>query len=169
MIFGRKPKTKKTKKKQNPAACCLGTMTWGGKQNDAKDASEQLSYAFDNGVNWFDTAEIYAIPPSKETSGNTDRCIAPWLAQRDRTKVIVATKVAGFGNDYLRKGKEKGEKEGGLVSFFFFHARARSHSSSTLLLLSHFSPSFLPLLLKIINALFFISQEARSPASQRPK
>ena len=81
-------------------------MTWGGKQNDAKDAADQLSFAFDHGVNWFDTAEIYAIPPSKETSGNTDRCIAPWLATRDRTKLIIATKVAGFGNDYLRTGGE---------------------------------------------------------------
>lgn len=90
-------------------------MTWGGKQNDAKDAFDQLSYAFDRGVNWFDTAEIYAIPPSKETSGNTDRCIAPWLAKQDRTKVIVATKVAGFGNDYLRKGKRMRKKR-----LFFF-------------------------------------------------
>ena len=96
------PRPRQKKKK----ACCLGTMTWGGKQNDAKDAHDQLSYAFDRGVNWFDTAEIYAFPPSKETSGNTDRCIAPWLAKQDRTKIIVATKVAGFGNDYLRKGGE---------------------------------------------------------------
>lgn len=86
-------------------ACCLGTMTWGV-QNTAQDAMDQLSYAFDNGVNWFDTAEIYAIPPSKETAGKTDRCIAPWLATKDRTKVIVATKVAGFGNNYLRAGGE---------------------------------------------------------------
>lgn len=77
-------------------------MTWGGKQNDAKDAMNQLSYAFDRGINWFDTAEIYAIPPTKETAGNTDRCIAPWLAKQDRSKVIVATKVAGYGNDFLR-------------------------------------------------------------------
>ena len=64
------------------------------------------SYAFERGVTWIDTAEIYSIPPNKETQGNTDRCIAPWLAKQDRSKVILATKVAGFGNDYLRKSGE---------------------------------------------------------------
>jgi aryl-alcohol dehydrogenase-like predicted oxidoreductase len=83
--------------------CCLGTMTWGGSQNTETDAHAQLSYAFDQGINWFDTAEIYPVPPSKETQGNTDRYISTWLKTRRREDIIVATKVSGYGRqDYLR-------------------------------------------------------------------
>ncbi|MCO5579893.1 hypothetical protein L7F22_033757 [Adiantum nelumboides] len=73
-------------------------MTWGN-QNTEKEAHEQLSYAFDNGVNIFDTAEMYPVPVSKETQGNTDRIINPWLKTRPRDKVIIATKVAGFSTN----------------------------------------------------------------------
>ncbi|KAJ7526049.1 hypothetical protein O6H91_17G079400 [Diphasiastrum complanatum] len=81
----------------------LGTMTWGV-QNSEKDAHEQLSYAFDNGVNVLDTAEAYPVPPSKETQGRTDQYIASWLKERPRDKVIVATKVSGYSErqSYLR-------------------------------------------------------------------
>lgn len=73
----------------------LGTMTWGN-QNTEKEAHEQLSYAFDNGINILDTAEMYPVPVSKEREGNTDRIINPWLKTRARDKVIIATKVSGF-------------------------------------------------------------------------
>jgi aryl-alcohol dehydrogenase-like predicted oxidoreductase len=73
---------------------CLGTMTWGGAQNTDEDAREQLDVAFnDYGVNFIDTAEIYPVPPSKETQGNTDRAIAKWLKGRDRSDVVLASKV----------------------------------------------------------------------------
>ena len=47
---------------------CLGTMTWG-EQNSEKDAFEQMDYAFELNVNFWDTAEIYAIPPKETTNG----------------------------------------------------------------------------------------------------
>ena len=49
---------------------CLGTMTWG-EQNSQKEAFDQMNYAQENGVNFFDTAELYSIPPKKETYGKT--------------------------------------------------------------------------------------------------
>lgn len=79
----------------------LGTMTWG-KQNTEKEAHEQLCYAFDNGINILDTAEIYPVPPSIETQGNTDRIINPWLKTRPRDKVIIATKVSGYSERETR-------------------------------------------------------------------
>lgn len=84
--------------------CCLGTMTWG-QQNTEAEAHEQLDYAFENGINFLDTAEIYPVPPVKETQGLTDRYIGSWFASRqNRDKVVLATKVSGYGRQsYLRK------------------------------------------------------------------
>eukprot|EP00249_Psilotum_nudum_P012528 c23835_g2_i1 orf=99-1382(+) len=81
----------------------LGTMTWG-KQNTEKEAHAQLSYAFDNGVNILDTSEMYPVPMSKETWGNTDRIIGSWLKFRPRDTVIIATKVCGYSerSTYVR-------------------------------------------------------------------
>jgi aryl-alcohol dehydrogenase-like predicted oxidoreductase len=80
---------------------CLGTMTWG-QQNTIEDAKAQLDLAFDKyGLNFIDTAEMYPIPAKPTTQGDTDRYIAEWLKTRDRSKVIVASKVAGFGGDRL--------------------------------------------------------------------
>ena len=76
---------------------CLGTMTWG-EQNSQADAHRQLDYAVDQGVNFIDTAELYAIPPKAETHGATERYIGNWLRHRsDRDKLVIASKVAGPG------------------------------------------------------------------------
>eukprot|EP00271_Cylindrocystis_brebissonii_P010449 TRINITY_DN26637_c0_g1_i1.p1 TRINITY_DN26637_c0_g1~~TRINITY_DN26637_c0_g1_i1.p1 ORF type:complete len:444 (+),score=56.79 TRINITY_DN26637_c0_g1_i1:124-1455(+) len=85
----------------------LGTMTWGS-QNTEAEAHAQLSYAFDNGVNMLDTAEVYPVPPSKDLQGTTDRFISTWLKDQPRDKVLVATKVAGYSgtNNYLRSSGE---------------------------------------------------------------
>ncbi|KAH7332222.1 hypothetical protein KP509_20G076400 [Ceratopteris richardii] len=72
-------------------------MTWGN-QNTKKEAHEQLSYAFDNGINILDTTEVYPVPIKNETQGNTDRIINPWLKTRVRDKVIIATKVVEFSD-----------------------------------------------------------------------
>ncbi|WP_395664687.1 aldo/keto reductase [Methylocella sp.] len=87
------------------SAICLGTMTWG-QQNDEADGHAQLDYAFGHGVNFLDTAEMYAIPPKPETQGTTERIIGSWLAARkNRDKVILATKVSGRGSaNWLREG-----------------------------------------------------------------
>ncbi len=74
---------------------CLGTMTFG-EQNSEADAHGQLDYAVDQGINFIDTAELYAIPSKKENNGLTETFIGTWLKNRtDRDKLIIATKIAG--------------------------------------------------------------------------
>ena len=73
----------------------LGTMTWG-EQNNLQQACEQMDYALKRGVNLFDVAEMYPVPPRPETVGETERCIGEWFAQSGkRQEVILATKVTG--------------------------------------------------------------------------
>ena len=74
---------------------CLGTMTWG-EQNTQKEAFEQMDYAVDQGVNFFDTAELYAVPMKPETRGKTSQYIGEWfLKSKKRNKIVLADKVAG--------------------------------------------------------------------------
>lgn len=80
---------------------CLGTMTWG-EQNSEAEAHEQLNYAFSRGVNFIDTAELYAIPPRAETYGLTERYIGTWLQKRgQRDDIILASKIAGPGPGWI--------------------------------------------------------------------
>ncbi|MAR77328.1 MAG: NADP(H)-dependent aldo-keto reductase [Gammaproteobacteria bacterium] len=88
---------------------CLGTMSFG-EQNSEKDAHEQLSFAADHGVNFLDTAEMYAIPPKEETQGLTEKYIGTWIEKNSRDKYIIATKVAGPGMDYVRNGSRLSKK-----------------------------------------------------------
>ena len=84
---------------------CLGTMTWG-EQNTELEAFEQMDFALDLGVNFWDTAELYAVPPRKETYGDTEEIIGNWFEKtKKRDKVVLATKVAGPARDYLRSGE----------------------------------------------------------------
>ena len=84
---------------------CLGTMTWG-EQNTQDEAFEQMDLALSNGVNFWDTAELYAVPPRKETYGDTEEIIGNWFEKtKKRKEVILATKVAGPARDYLRNGE----------------------------------------------------------------
>tara|TARA_B100001175_G_C19467836_1_gene620108 strand:- start:566 stop:1600 length:1035 start_codon:yes stop_codon:yes gene_type:complete len=84
---------------------CLGTMTWG-EQNTQKDAFEQMNYALDQGVNFWDTAELYAVPPKEETFGHTETIIGNWFEKnKKREKIILATKAAGPARKYLRNGE----------------------------------------------------------------
>ena len=77
------------------SAICLGTMTWG-QQNTEAEGHAQMDYALDRGINFFDTAELYSIPPKAETQGSTERIIGSWFAARgNRDKVILASKVVG--------------------------------------------------------------------------
>ena len=83
------------------SAICLGTMTFG-EQNSEHEAHQQLDMALDHGVNFLDTAELYPVPPKPETQGLTETFIGSWLKKRNaRDKVIIATKVAGPGRDWL--------------------------------------------------------------------
>jgi aryl-alcohol dehydrogenase-like predicted oxidoreductase len=88
---------------------CLGTMTFG-EQNSEAEAHAQLDYAFDAGVNFIDTAEMYPVPPRAETYGQTERYIGSWLRRSGRRdRVILATKVMGPSEDlhYVRDGSTR--------------------------------------------------------------
>ncbi len=92
---------------------CLGTMTWG-EQNTEKEGFDQMDLAVDEGVNFFDTAELYSVPPRKETWGVTETIIGNWLSRKKcRDKIIIATKVVGrsgmkwFRNKETRLNKEQ--------------------------------------------------------------
>ena len=83
---------------------CLGTMTWGT-QNTEKDAFEQMDYAVSRGINFFDTAEIYSVPPTSDSYGKTEVMIGNWFEKRkNRDKIILASKIAGPGCDWIRGG-----------------------------------------------------------------
>jgi len=89
----------------------LGTMTWGW-QNSQTEGFEQMDYAVDQGINFFDTAEMYAIPPSEERFGTTETIIGNWFASRsNRDKVILASKISGPGLPWLRTGNDRINKE----------------------------------------------------------
>ena len=82
---------------------CLGTMTWG-EQNTQDEGFEQMDYALDQGVNFWDTAELYAVPPKAETYGHTEIIMGNWFKKsKKRDKVILATKVAGPMRAYLKR------------------------------------------------------------------
>ena len=88
---------------------CLGTMTWGG-QNSQSEAFDQMDYAFEKGINFFDTAEMYAIMPSKERYGKTEEIIGNWFKQTGKRKdIILASKIASKsdGIEWVRDGGKK--------------------------------------------------------------
>ena len=90
---------------------CLGTMTWG-EQNSEKDGFDQMDYALDKGVNFFDTAELYSIPPKKNTYGKTEEIIGNWFVKRkNREKVILASKISGPGLNWIRGGGNQYDKK----------------------------------------------------------
>ena len=93
---------------------CLGTMTWG-QQNNQAEAFEQMDYALAQGVNFFDTAELYSIPPQAATQGSTETIIGNWLQQSGkRNEIILASKIAGPGSgwiDHIRNGQSRFDRQ----------------------------------------------------------
>lgn len=88
---------------------CLGTMTWG-RQNTEAEGHQQMDMALDHGVTFFDTAEMYAVPPTAETYGKTEEIIGTWFKARgNRDKIVLATKVIGPGSrfPYVRGGTSR--------------------------------------------------------------
>lgn len=97
----------------NVSVICLGTMTWG-QQNTEAEGHEQMDFALTQGVNFFDTAEMYPVPPMKETYSLTEQIIGSWFkARKNRDKVILATKVLGRSNNfnYARGGETRLDKK----------------------------------------------------------
>ena len=89
----------------NVSTICLGTMTWG-EQNTQSEAFEQMNYSLENGVNFWDTAELYAVPPKAETYGHTETIIGNWFEETKKRKdVILASKVGGPSSKYMRNGE----------------------------------------------------------------
>ncbi|MFT6072247.1 MAG: aryl-alcohol dehydrogenase-like predicted oxidoreductase [Alphaproteobacteria bacterium] len=83
---------------------CLGTMTWGS-QNNQEEGFEQMDYAIENGVNFFDTAELYPVPPKADTKHRTETIIGNWFEKTGkRSDVILASKVKGGGISHIRDG-----------------------------------------------------------------
>jgi aryl-alcohol dehydrogenase-like predicted oxidoreductase len=70
-------------------------MTWG-RQNNEQEGHDQMDYAVENGINFFDTAELYPVPPRKEEQGETERIIGTWFKKTGKRKdIILASKIAG--------------------------------------------------------------------------
>jgi aryl-alcohol dehydrogenase-like predicted oxidoreductase len=84
---------------------CLGTMTWG-KQNTEAEGHQQMDYAVAEGINFFDTAEMYAVPPDASTYGKTEEIIGTWFKKTGkRNDIVLASKVAGGGRPWVRGGR----------------------------------------------------------------
>ncbi|CAN7236578.1 aldo/keto reductase [Phyllobacterium sp. LjRoot231] len=119
---------------------CLGTMTWGV-QNTEADAHSQIDYALDAGINFMDTAEVYAIPSSADTYGKTESYIGTWFKKTGkRDKFVLASKISGGGNSWIRNGTRPDRKtvreavEGSLkrlqtdyIDLYQIHYAARGH------------------------------------------
>lgn len=84
---------------------CLGTMTWGS-QNSEAEGHEQMDYAVEHGIDFFDTAEMYPTTPlSKDTFGRTEEIIGTWFRKSGkRDDIILATKITGEGSSMARDG-----------------------------------------------------------------
>lgn len=90
----------------NVSKVCLGTMTFG-EQNSQDEAFAQMDFAVENGVNFFDTAEMYPVPGRAATQGNTEKIIGNWFEESGkRDEVFLATKVVGKGVKWIRKGPD---------------------------------------------------------------
>ena len=89
---------------------CLGTMTYG-EQNTEADGFAQMDYALERGINFFDTAELYSIPPKAETAGSTETIIGNWMKARGkRNEIVLASKVVGrSGMTWFRDDKSPSE------------------------------------------------------------
>ena len=89
----------------NVSTICLGTMTWG-EQNTQSEAFEQMNFSLENGVNFWDTAELYAVPPKAETYGHTETIIGNWFEETKKRKdIVLASKVGGPSRKYMRNGE----------------------------------------------------------------
>jgi aryl-alcohol dehydrogenase-like predicted oxidoreductase len=79
---------------------CLGTMTFGS-QCDEKTAFKIMDKAYESGVNFFDTAELYPVPPEEKLAGLTEEMVGRWLKSKPRESLILATKIAGAASGWF--------------------------------------------------------------------
>ncbi|MGB5437332.1 MAG: aldo/keto reductase [Maribacter sp.] len=94
---------------------CLGTMTWGN-QNTEAEGHEQMDYAVDQGINFFDTAELYPIPAHPDRYAHTEMIIGNWFKKnKNRDQVVLASKIAGNG-DYSKFIRTTGFSKEAIIS-----------------------------------------------------
>jgi aryl-alcohol dehydrogenase-like predicted oxidoreductase len=86
---------------------CMGTMTFGSQADEATSV-RILDKAFDAGINFFDTAENYPVPPSEDWAGRTEEILGRWLKTKRRDAVILATKVCGPSHGWIRGAQRAG-------------------------------------------------------------
>ncbi|MEM9988250.1 MAG: aldo/keto reductase [Pseudomonadota bacterium] len=88
------------------SSLCLGTMMYGDQINEA-ESKKQMDQCFERGIDFFDTAELYTIPPKEQTQGESERIVGRWIKEKGcRDKIVLATKVTGRStNRYLRKNE----------------------------------------------------------------
>jgi aryl-alcohol dehydrogenase-like predicted oxidoreductase len=86
---------------------CMGTMTFGS-QADEKMSLRILDQCFDAGINFYDTAENYPVPPDTKWVGRTEEIIGRWLETKDRDSVIIATKVCGPSHGWITASQRAG-------------------------------------------------------------
>ncbi|MCF6340307.1 MAG: aldo/keto reductase [Sulfurimonas sp.] len=79
---------------------CLGTMSFGF-WSDERESFKIMDKAYDRGINFFDTAELYPVPPKESYIGKTEKIIGRWLKNKPRDKLIIASKVAGAANSWF--------------------------------------------------------------------
>ncbi|WP_321471332.1 aldo/keto reductase [Halarcobacter sp.] len=79
---------------------CLGTMTFGSSTNKA-EAFKIMDRAYERGINFFDTAEIYPVPPKASYEGTTEKIVGEWLKSKPRESIILASKVAGAASGWF--------------------------------------------------------------------
>ena len=79
---------------------CLGTMSFGSWSNE-KESFKIMDKSLDRGINFFDTAEIYPVPPNAMNAGKTEEIIGRWLKGKPRDKIILASKVAGAASGWF--------------------------------------------------------------------
>lgn len=79
---------------------CMGTMSFGS-WSDEKESFRILDKAYERGINFYDTAEVYPVPPRAETAGDTETIFGKWIKQKNRDSLIIATKVAGAASGWF--------------------------------------------------------------------
>ena len=86
---------------------CMGTMTFGAQADEAM-SHRILDASFDAGINFFDTAENYPVPPKEEWAGTTEEIVGRWMKTKPRDAIILATKVCGPSHGWLKASQRSG-------------------------------------------------------------
>lgn len=86
---------------------CMGTMTFGA-QTDEAEAFRILDASYEAGINFYDTAENYPVPPDSKWAGRTEEIFGRWMKTRDRDSIILATKVCGPSHGWIKGSQRAG-------------------------------------------------------------